>query len=253
MNTEEKKECLSKLAEKRKNITYNGYKNLSDIDNGFYECDYVSPWSKSAHNEDADIMIVLQDWADEKYLDDLNHQKRDSILKHGYDKTKQTNINLKNYFKKYFTNQFGITLDKTYITNQFPLIKKSNISKIGNDDFDRFAKKYTIPMIKIVQPTLIIAVGKKTFDAFRRICIQNYDDEPAYKLIEHEKNHFTYSYYSKNAGKLFHSEIWFQYHTSKKAHGKCKPKKTEYERKNWSYIIEKNWEYMANWFFKNFK
>lgn len=54
---------LLKIARQRKNISYDGYKSIADYENGYYECDYVPPYSKSAHNVNADVFVVLQDWS----------------------------------------------------------------------------------------------------------------------------------------------------------------------------------------------
>ncbi len=52
---------LLQLARKRQSIRYDGYASIGDYDNGLWECDYISPYSKSAHNEDAEVVIILQD------------------------------------------------------------------------------------------------------------------------------------------------------------------------------------------------
>lgn len=45
-----KKEELLKLAELRQSKVYESYTSIADYANGAYECEYVSPYSKSAHN-----------------------------------------------------------------------------------------------------------------------------------------------------------------------------------------------------------
>ena len=56
-----KKEELSKLAKLRQSKVYEGYTSIADYANGAYECEYVSPYSKSAHNVDADVFVILKD------------------------------------------------------------------------------------------------------------------------------------------------------------------------------------------------
>jgi hypothetical protein len=63
---------LKALATKRQRARWPGYKGIGDYHNGVYECPYVSPYTKTAGNVDADIMVVLQDWtSDESIRRDL--------------------------------------------------------------------------------------------------------------------------------------------------------------------------------------
>lgn len=63
-----KRSALRALARRRKDTRWPGYKCIGDFHDGRYECDYVSPYTRSAHNVDADVMILLQDWASDKVL-----------------------------------------------------------------------------------------------------------------------------------------------------------------------------------------
>ena len=58
----DKKMALLELAKKRRAARWEGYKNLCDYLEGIYDCDFVSPWTKSAGNVDAEVMVFLQDW-----------------------------------------------------------------------------------------------------------------------------------------------------------------------------------------------
>ena len=63
-----KRECLAVLARHRRDNVFQGYRGISDYHSGAYECDFVSPYTKSAQNLDADIMLVLQDWCSDEFL-----------------------------------------------------------------------------------------------------------------------------------------------------------------------------------------
>ena len=63
-----KRKLLRDLARHRQTHVPVGYKGIGEYHDGLYECDFVSPYTKSAHNLDADIVIVLQDWASDCYL-----------------------------------------------------------------------------------------------------------------------------------------------------------------------------------------
>ena len=59
---------LKVLATKRQRARWPGYKGIGDYHNGVYECPYVSPYTKTAGNVDADIMVVLQDWTSDESI-----------------------------------------------------------------------------------------------------------------------------------------------------------------------------------------
>ncbi len=62
MNREQKREALLQLAKKRQSDRREPHLCLGDIHEGYYECNYVSPWTISACNEDAELMIFGKDW-----------------------------------------------------------------------------------------------------------------------------------------------------------------------------------------------
>ena len=214
----QKKEKLSILAKKRQKDCYPGFKNLCDYHDGYYECDYVSPYSISANNVDANIMIILQDWASDEVL---KEQKNDTRMLYGYDPDRPTNINLKSLLK----NHFKMYLEDTYTTNLFPFIKMGGQS--GSIKPRKYlikaAKEYAIEQIRIVKPCLVIALGVPTFNALAKICNKHYKWETGKNLIG---QHFI----CPGTG----SHIWFQYHTSRYTGGKDK--------------VNKNWDEMKKGF-----
>jgi len=54
---------LLELARRRQDTRWQGYKCIGDYHGGVYECDFVSPYTKAAHNENAAVMVLLQDWS----------------------------------------------------------------------------------------------------------------------------------------------------------------------------------------------
>jgi len=233
MNKEEKEECLLKLAKKRQkdNHLFPKYGNLSEYYDGKYECDYVSPYSKSANNVNAEIMIILKDWCSEEFLLDmypkklehyLDELKYDPLLYNGYDPELKTNKNLINLLDE----TFGIYLEDTYTTNLFPFIKKGGMSEsIPVRDREYTAKNYTIKQIECIQPCLIIALGNEVFDILGKIC--GYTEigspyEPGIDKFNYDKTN---------------SMIYFQYHPSRYFGGKKK--------------VLKNWKKMKEYFENN--
>lgn len=156
-----KEEQLLKLAKRRQSDVYDGYKNISCFANGAYECDFVSPYSKSAHNVDAEIFVVLQDWSSEENLSGVVCEETNRL---GYTPSVGTNKNL----IRLIIEHLGLELKDTYATNLFPFIKPGEMSaNIEVRDLRRAASEYTIPMIGIINPRIVVALGMKTFNAIR--------------------------------------------------------------------------------------
>ena len=177
-----KSERLLALAKKRKAKTYEGYTAIGDHNNGAYECDYVSPYSISANNVDADILIILQDWcSEESFGEDVDPE----TLEYGHTPSVKTNINL----KKLLSEHLNVTLDQTYATNLFPYIKPGPMSAyIPDKDRLKAAKDFTLPIIEIIHPRIAICFGKDTFNAIRKA----YGLKVVYNMKEAVASHFTY-------------------------------------------------------------
>jgi uracil-DNA glycosylase len=76
MQTAARKSALLELARKRQGDTLDGYSRRYfhwDFD---CECDHVVPWTVSACNVDADLMLIAQDWASEEFLSGLSEDER---------------------------------------------------------------------------------------------------------------------------------------------------------------------------------
>jgi hypothetical protein len=119
---------LKELAEERSREDMenqlNGYKHIGDksLNNGYYDCDeYVSPWTKFGCNVCADVMIIGQDWCDEKLL----KAEKDSELKDlGYSKNYPTNKNLRELLREHF----DLSPTDCYLTNAFPFVKTAKLN-----------------------------------------------------------------------------------------------------------------------------
>ncbi len=157
-----KQHQLLELAKLRQQEIPDGYKGIGEYHQGLYECDHVSPYSKSAGNIDANIMFILQDWCSDHYL---SQPIQPETLKYGYAPRLATNKNLKSLLQTHF----GLEFSKTYGTNLFPFIKPGNMSaKISRQDLVSAAVKFTIPQINIIQPKLVICLGAEVINSIRR-------------------------------------------------------------------------------------
>ena len=153
---------LRLLAIERKADERPGYFRLSDFHEGAYDRhDHVSPWSLSAHNADAQLLILLQDWSSSDVLSrDID---REAVEK-GYTPSLRTNVNLIDLVRQHF----GLNISETYVTNLFVFIKPGGISaRIPMSDMEYCAERYAIPQIRIVCPPVALCVGLQTLNAVR--------------------------------------------------------------------------------------
>ena len=69
------------------------YIKVSEFDNGiYYDENFISPISKSAHNVNSKILIILQDWASYDFLISQDHTPEK--IKYGIDLSLPTNKRL---------------------------------------------------------------------------------------------------------------------------------------------------------------
>lgn len=154
-----KSKSLLALARKRQTQRLPGHRSISDYHRGAYECDFVSPWTKSASASDADLMIVAQDWASDKYL---AGPFRACLVEHGHDPHLPTNINLIDLLLRHF----GLRFDQVYATNLFPFVKPGAMNfRIPARDLLFCATEFLLPQVDIVRPKLVICLGVRTFNA----------------------------------------------------------------------------------------
>ena len=130
---------LLALAKQRQQECWPGYKSLADYFGGVYECDFVSPLTKTAGNVDAVIMVLLQDWSSD---DELSQGLDENTLRLGYDPTQPTGRNL----ERFLNTTFGLSLADIYGTNVFPFIKSGGVSRrIPARDLIKAALEFALP------------------------------------------------------------------------------------------------------------
>ena len=90
---------LLKLVRLRQESPWPGYRCIGDYHGGVYECDFVSPYTRSAGNVDAELMILLQDWSCDEALRGPILPERLSL---GHDPGRTTNKRLKDLLQRHF-------------------------------------------------------------------------------------------------------------------------------------------------------
>ncbi|HZN07609.1 MAG TPA: hypothetical protein VFB65_12530 [Pyrinomonadaceae bacterium] len=158
-----KTDALDRLVKKRqlRENVYPGYFSIGHFHDGVYECNYVSPYTKSAGNLNAKVFIMLQDWASsDAFKDGISHHS----IEYGHEIARFTNSNLKTLLQQHF----GLKLSQTYGTNLFPFIKPGPMNApISQRLLKKAALEYGLPQIDIIKPRLVICLGKDTFNALR--------------------------------------------------------------------------------------
>lgn len=162
---DKEKELFRLVEKRRRKDILPGYKRLADYGDGKFDCDFVSPYSKGAHNHDADVMVLLQDWSSDNV-----RRCSSGPSELGRDPKLPTNKTL----DRLLGDTLGLRLEDTYATNLFPFIKAGGLStRVPFADLVLAAKAFALPQIKIVAPRLVVCLGKNTFNAIRVAAFQN--------------------------------------------------------------------------------
>lgn len=158
-----KSNALRQLVRKRRSKPLKGYACIGDFYDGAYECKYVSPLTKSGCNLDAEVMVVLQDWASVKAL--VGDGGPDPVrARLGYNPESYTNKNL----DRRLCEHLCLVRDDCYLTNMFPFIKPGKKdANIRQGDMEHCAREYTLEEVRIVRPRLVLCLGLETCKAFR--------------------------------------------------------------------------------------
>jgi len=170
VGTKSKLESLRDLGTKRKvavpatlgSNDWPNCKSVADYHSGAYDCDYVSPYTKSASNADSSVFVVLQDWSSHNWLiGPLDHV----VQRLGYSPSLPTNINLKQLLKSHL----GVELIEVFATNLFPFVKSGNLNaNIPANLMLKAATEFCIPQIEIVKPKIVVCMGTTAFNAIRQ-------------------------------------------------------------------------------------
>jgi uracil-DNA glycosylase len=215
-----KEELYKYLVDKRKKFKFpEGLKNPSEIESGIYDKeDHIGPWSKWQGNLNAEIMLIGQDWGSEKYYLDNKGNHDDYGI---------TNSRMKEVF-----GLLGIDVGlpntpnkdaPCFFTNVVLGLKNGNKSAtIKNKWVNEHSKEFLKPTLEIVDPKIIITLGKPAYDSVADI--YGLKKDKMSKLIE------------KNPIKLSNDKIIFaMYHCSPLG---CINRKWELQKQDWIKIKE---------------
>lgn len=159
--------AYKKLVAKRKAYKFpEGLLNPSEVLNGIYDIEeHIGPWSAWQGNLDADILLVGQDWGSVDFFIECEGGHLDDSL---------TNRHLRELFQI-----LGIDIGypdhpnpdtPVFFTNAVLGLKKGSMtSNIKSSWLKNDAETFLKPTIDIIEPKIIITLGKKAYDALSNI------------------------------------------------------------------------------------
>jgi len=166
LSSAEKRELLKELAHERVYSRWPGYTQPEDYGYDFSEL--VSPFTKSAGNVDADVMLFLQDWASHDAMVGEFDQVSADL---GHNPARDTNKRLKDLLHRHL----GLLLGDTYATNLFPFIKPGGMSaRIPARDLRRAAQEFGLRQIEIVRPKVVVALGQGVSSVLNGVGIEHH-------------------------------------------------------------------------------
>ena len=180
----EKQLRYAALVDKRKRDKFfpeAGLLNPAEIENSIFDCDELGAWSRWHGDLDAKILLIGQDWGDEKYF--IKNGGRDSD-------NNPTCKNLKALFQE-IGFELGTATPETpspkglFFTNAVLGIKSRNMSApIKTEWLWHSIEHFTRELIEIIEPEIIITLGKNAFRALQFIWKELPHEEPMNKLNE---------------------------------------------------------------------
>jgi len=155
-----RQDAYHSLVAKRKTCricSESGLTNPTCVEGGIYDSDQIGPWSRWQGNLNAEIMVVGQDWGGFKFF----------VTWEGFDppSSNPTNTNL-----SVLLQQFGITIKQPqepqehsiFLTNIILCLKDGGLQAPIKDEWlSNCSGNFFRPLVEIVNPKIILALGKK--------------------------------------------------------------------------------------------
>ncbi len=138
-----------------------GLCNPSGVARGQYDSDHIGPWSLWQANMNAEVVVVGQDWGNTKYFN--KWQGRDQSVDN------PTNENLQKLLS-IIGVKIGRPQDQQdqviFLTNLILCLKTGGLQgRVEDEWFANCSHAFFKPLIEIINPRAIIALGKKVSES----------------------------------------------------------------------------------------
>ena len=140
----------------------------------------TSPNSKTANNLDTQIIIVLQDWANQASARKFFSNPESDVLRYGYDPAIKTNKKIRDLLVEFFSDELMLNsndlkdaslksiFSKIYITNIFQFIKPGSMSSYVPQKYVNQCAEFTKQEINIIKPKIVICLGSKAYSGLTK-------------------------------------------------------------------------------------
>lgn len=155
-------------------------KKVSDYDVNAVFKYLTSPNSKTANNLDTQIIIVLQDWANQASARKFFSNPESDVLRYGYDPAIKTNKKIRDLLVEFFSDELMLNsndlkdaslksiFSKIYITNIFQFIKPGSMSSYVPQKYVNQCAEFTKQEINIIKPKIVICLGSQAYSGLTK-------------------------------------------------------------------------------------
>lgn len=165
-----KEEQYEALVDKRKSCRLCAEYGFCNPNETAYETDEIGPYSKWAHDLNAEVMIVAQDFADKVSYDKFQGtvQMKEIVDLESYKEyDTMTNYNLRALSKNISQIKLGCPSkssgENVFITNVVLCLKTGNMSgPFSSKATKNCSQNYLKPLIDIIKPKALIALGSES-------------------------------------------------------------------------------------------
>jgi len=168
MNTSKLKAYQELVSSRKACLLCDGLTNPSAINDGIFDSNHIGPWSRWQGNLDSDLMVIGQDWGDVNYF----------IENKGYDKDNNPSDNtIRNLLASIDIeipqpSKCDETKTPIFLTNTILCLKKGGLAgPIKKSWFDNCGKNFLQPLIEIIQPKVVVTLGKYAYEAICKLYV----------------------------------------------------------------------------------
>lgn len=163
------------LTQERKGCTRCvGLQNPSQVEQGKYDSEHIGPWSLWQGNLNADIMVIGQDWGDVEFF-----TKNKGADPEG----NPTNQNLAKLLRTIGV-EIGSpgtpTPSPVFLTNAVLCLKDGGLQGPTDREWFTNCGYYLQRLYQLVNPVVVVTVGKGAFDCFKTAVYNSADWTPPY-------------------------------------------------------------------------